>query len=129
MGDVHSDCRKCVAFADDLRAAVGINAFDVNSLSPSPLPGAFYLFLRERGTYAFTQLAFEKALSMRELVEATLSRLATRPKNLWLNNDDRRDLVRRVYAFYLPRPAKVAVLSNEELALLPSGTELEVIFV
>lgn len=132
LNDVHSDCRACIALADDLRHEHGANAYDVRTLS-RPTPGRpFVLYMRERGTYSFVELGFDtKPTKLQELVDATLLHVPERKKNRWLNNPDleRQDRPARVYAFYLPRPAKATVLSDLDVQFLPNKCEMEVIFV
>lgn len=131
LGDVHSHCRGCVIAADDLRYAKGPNAYDVRTLKDFVIHTVhqFHLFVRERGTYSFTRLGFITQPSMRELVQATLKNIPLRPKNLYINNQDLRNKPTRTYAFYLPRPARAAVLTDADLAVVPDGCELEVILI
>ncbi|KAH9255183.1 hypothetical protein BASA81_006623 [Batrachochytrium salamandrivorans] len=131
LGDVHSDCRACIALADDIRHKEGVNVFDVRTLTKTSSHREFVLYVRERGTYSFIELGFpSKPTKLQQLVEATLLHVPERKKNRWLNNPDLgRQEATRVYAFYLPRPAKLTVLSNEDVQRLPNKCELEVIFV
>jgi hypothetical protein len=109
----------------------GINEYDVMTLKKGSSvlqDTAFSLFVRERGSYSFVQLGFvARPIQMRQVVELVLKELAPRPKNLWLNNQDLRGNPTRVYALYYSH-AKLAVLSDQDVQLLPVGCELEVIF-
>jgi glycoprotein 3-alpha-L-fucosyltransferase len=135
LGNVHSNCRACIAAADDLRHKFGPNVYDVRVLKTSVMESTmsdqdFVLFIRERGSYAFVRIGFQTRPNMRELIEQSLQHVPITPKNLWKDNDDLRNQpYPRVYAFYLPRPARLAVLSDEDIQHLPNGCELEMIVV
>lgn len=135
LADVHSECRACIALADDLRHREGANMYDLDVLQQhcNKIDNAtFILYVRERGSYAFTELGFaSKPQTLGEVVVRVLECVKERKKNLWINNEnrERNGEAARVYALYMPRPARLPVLSNEDLLALKSGTELEVIFV
>jgi len=131
LGDLHSDCRLCILGGDDVRRRDGPSKWDVDHLKDvvEVTVHDFALFVRERNSYAFTRLGFKGRPTMRDLIKSALEHVPITKKNLWTNNDDLRNKPTRVYGFYLPRPARVVVLSDEELELLPNGCELEMIVV
>jgi hypothetical protein len=133
LTDVTSSCRACVSIADERRHQFGSNAYDERVLREVQVEARaaaapFSLFVRERGDYVFHRLEFARVPTMLGLVRAVLTHLSPREKQLWKENDDLRGLPARVYAFYTVTQ-RLPVLGNEDLAALPAGAEVKVIFV
>jgi len=138
LTDVHSSCRVCISIADERRNILGANVYDVRKLvvidvdngavTPAVDAAKFALYIRERGAYALRRLEFAQRPSFVRVVEAILKHLPVREKNVWKDNEDKRNKPVRVYALYTPR-TRLPVLGELDVACVVNGAELEVIFV
>lgn len=131
FSDVHSSCRSCIFIADEKRRRIGSNQYDIKMVKLDKPNYSTYLYVRERGTYGFTQIGFpQRPSKIIELVQAVLNRLSRRRINLWKDNDDKRPLkhLNRVYAIYTIAGRR-PVLSDEDVQVLSANAEIEVIFV
>jgi len=130
---VHSTCRACIVAGDWLRQEEGISVWE--------LPDESYLqdgadaekgkivYLRQRGFFKYVEVILREP-SLSSLVEAALSFVPIVEFNKWKNNDQAgmKVGVARVYAIY-NKQHKTFVHTDAAVAEVPSGVELEVIFV
>lgn len=129
LTNVHSSCRICIYVADQRRNVFGANAYDnrVLNVEKNREAHSTFFYIRERGTYRLVELGFRE-ISFVELIRKILSRLVPTPINLWKDNDDLRKLpYTRVYGLYVINSRR-PVLCDQDLAQLPNGAELEIIF-
>jgi len=130
---VHSTCRTCIVAGDWLRQEEGISVWEQQDESYIQEGGdaeeGKIVYLRQRGFFKYIEVILRDQ-SLIALVEAALSFVPIVEFNKWKNNDQatKKVVVPRVYAIY-NKQHKTLIHTDAAVAVMPSGVELEVIFV